>query len=132
MEKKYYFNTLDECKAAVIDKSCDVIINSSANISLYSAFTTIIMCINIFVLFGLIYVIYKYGLNAPMSICIFCIISIAESIISYCIRKKMLKDCNDTIRSIAWGLFSLYHKYDELNEEERKTFFENYIIKDII
>ena len=132
MDKKYCFNTVDECRAAVIDKSCDVIISSATNVSLYSAFTTIIMCINIFVFFGLIYGIYKYGLNAPMSICIFCISGVIQSIISYCIRKKMTKDCDTTIRSIAWGLFSLYYKYDELNEEERKEFFEKYIIKDVI
>lgn len=132
MDKKYCFNTVDECRAAVIDKSCDVIISSTTNISLYSAFTTIITCINIFVFFGLIYGIYKYGLNAPMSICIFCIIGVIQSIISYCIRKKMVKDCDNTIRSIAWGLFFLYYKYDELNEEERKEFFEKHIIKDII
>lgn len=132
MDKKYCFNTVDECRAAVIDKSCDVIISSATNISLYSAFTTIIACINIFVFFGLIYGIYKYGLNAPMSICIFCISGIIQSIVSYCIRKKMVKDCDNTIRSIAWGLFSLYYKYDELNEEERKEFFEKHIIKGVI
>ena len=60
MEKKHYFNTLDECRAAVIDKSYDVTISSAANISLYSAFAALITYINIFVFFGLIYGIYKY------------------------------------------------------------------------
>lgn len=128
MEKKYCFNTLDECRAAVIDKSYDIIINSLTNISLYSAFTSIIACINVFAFFGLIYCINKFGFNAPLSILIFCIVGIAELIISYYIRKKMLVDCSDTIKSISWSLFSLYSKYDELNEEERKEFFKKYII----
>lgn len=127
MKKTHCFKELIECQAAVIDKTCDIMINAGATASLYAAFAKIVMYINVFVLIGLIYGIFKYGLNGPKTIGIFCVIAILESIISYRIRKLMLKDFSDIEKKIAWYLFTMYSKYDELNEEEREIFFEKYI-----
>lgn len=127
IKKTYCFKELIDCQAAVIDKTCDIMINAGASASLYAAFTRIVMYINIFVFIGLIYGIFKYGLNGPKTIGIFCVVAILESIISYRIRKLMFKDFDKIERKIAWYLFTMYSKYDELNEQEREAFFEKFI-----